>query len=142
MLIFSLLALLFRGGQTLNLPSYPEIGNYALRVKGSNYFSESINLQAISPVAGEIPIRWLSVLPLVLELGPIIDSSGALVDDGSIVGFIIQGKEEALFELNKSLQNGFLTWELPPLPKEAQEIKVLVAGERKSLTLPKYLSEP
>lgn len=110
---------LIQGAQSLALPSYPEAGTYAVRARAGGYRSDAVTLEAEPLAVTATPLRWYSRAPLVLELGPVLGPSGALIDDGTPVTLSFHGPTGQLAEFSVPLQDGVLRWTMPPRPEGA-----------------------
>ena len=131
-----------QGESNLILPSYPQAGQFAIRSQSGSYLSDSVELTALALSASEISYRWLSLEPLRLELGPVIDQYGAIPDTGSEVRIDILDADNAVIsQLNSPLSDGKASIVFPPLPQSARSLEFRMAGELIHLDLPKISPE-
>lgn len=119
----------------LHIPAFSAAGQYQLRASASNYQSELLELWAYAPeLLGSLPEQWSpEELPL-LELGPVIDNQGSLLDDGTPVRIEVYADNQLLLVLNQVLINGILTLNAANLPSEASHLQIFLAGH--SISLP------
>lgn len=128
---------LIMGGQPLILPSVPVAGEYSLYARAERYRSDPVTVTATPPVlAAELPARWRPASPPVLELGPVMDAGGALVDDGTRVALVVHAASGPLLAFDAALEDGRLRWTAPPLPARAEAVVVEIAGRRFRVPLP------
>ena len=119
---------LIQGAQPLVLPSYPEAGAYSVQARAGSYRSDALPLEAEPLAVAEMPLRWSSLTPPQLELGPVLGTSGALVDDGTLVKLSFHGSAGKLAEFSAPLQDGWLRWTLPPRPEGATILAVEIGS--------------
>ncbi|MCA9837252.1 MAG: hypothetical protein KC422_10055 [Trueperaceae bacterium] len=125
-----------QGESNLVLPTYPQAEVFSLRAQSGNYISDTVTLVA-SALTQDIPYSWLSTQPLTLELGPVIDSYGAIPDTGSEVKIdILDDNNELISQLINPLSGGKALIVFPPLPAEASQLVFRMAGELIHLDLP------
>lgn len=127
---------LIQGAQPLVLLSLPEAGAYELAALAGEYRSEVVPLSATPLDVAELPLGWRTLTPLVLELGPVLDTSGALVDDGTLVHLTLQRLGEPAARFSEPLQDGRLHWQVPPLPDGAERLNIQIGNRRDTLDLP------
>lgn len=127
---------LIQGGQPLLLPTYPQVGSYSLQAQSGQYTSEVVSLRAEALRTEGVLSRWVALDPLMLSVGPIVNLSGSLVDDGTAVTLKVLRAEEVLTETTRVLENGTLVWVLPPLPAGATSLESCVVGVCERLELP------
>ncbi len=133
---------LIQGSHSLTLPHHAAVGHMRLRAISGPYVSRPIVLSTSTGTAppGTPPLagRWVSKNPLILEIGPVIEHTGALVDDGTEVRVTVLQSEEQppLLRLLLPLTKGELRARLPPLPTEARFVEIAVMGQVTQLSLP------
>ncbi|MEZ4632671.1 MAG: hypothetical protein R2880_18490 [Deinococcales bacterium] len=115
---------------SLSIPSAPYAGSYQLKAYAGRSFRES-NLSS-HPHIPLIPWRWLSLDPAMLEVGPIIDTQGALVDDGTSLTLELL-KESPAFQqqsaprltVNLTLNQGMALWQVPKVGASYLRLRLL-----------------
>jgi hypothetical protein len=126
---------LIQGSQVPVIPAFTEVGSYAVSALSGNYHSDEVRLEVL-PVTTRMPVKWVSTSPLILELGPVIDQKGALVDNGTPVSLTLYGPDGEMLKFNEVIEHGMLQWKLPAVPKDAMGLFIEVAGVRQELELP------
>jgi len=135
---FFVLRPLNQGESNLVLPTYPLIGDYALQTQSGTYKSDPIILEASSVASLDIPIIWNTEEGLSLAIGPIIDAFGAIPDTGSELQLVIlDAQKQALTRFTTPLEDGSARISFPPLPEQASTVQVRIAGQLKSISIPK-----
>jgi hypothetical protein len=132
---------LIQGSLSLTLPNHTAVRRMQLRAMSGQYVSELTTLSTSNPAASTgAPLagRWVSKSPLVLEVGPIIEYTGALVDDGTEVSVTVlrSGEQPPLLRLRLPLTKGKIHAQLPPLPSEARFVEIGVTGRVARLPIP------
>lgn len=137
---------LIQGGQSLVLPTYPQVGDYRLQAESGLYRSAVVTLSANELQTEGLQARWLSQTPLILQLGPVLSPAGSFVDDGTPVTLSLyssaKGSDSMLLSASNVLENGVLRWVLPPLPAGANMLEACVVGTCERLPLPANVAEP
>ena len=118
-----------QGGLALSLPSTPLAGSYALQLVSGAFGSEPVQLNATRLSPRSLNARLLPGRPLRLTVGPVLSELSALVDDGTPVSLRLLSGSAPLLTFSEALEQGWLTWPLPPLPASADALEICV-GER------------
>jgi hypothetical protein len=126
---------LIQGSQPLMMPAISETGSYVVSAFSGNFRSDEVTLE-ILPMMTRLPMTWTSISPLTLELGPVMDEKGALVDNGTLVSLTFYSSEGEILKFNEVIENGMLQWHLPAVPKDAVRLVVKVAGVEQEIALP------
>lgn len=128
---------LIQGRQELVLPSYGKPGDYSLYVTGSGFQSDRVKAEIRSLPDSQLSLAWIHTNPLIVRMGPILNASGAMVDDGTLVRLDIYNSKQKVLTFFEGTKNGVLEWTVPSIPIDSSFLELEVAGIHKRLEFPK-----